>query len=651
MKNQHAATLKAVFDSEDFEVEYHYTGELGASVSEKGTRFALWAPTAERVVLYLHESGHEGWAYASMEMTRGERGVWTWETDKNLDGVYYGYDVTANGATRFIADPYARACGLNGVRSMVIDLARTNPPGWEDDRAPERQSEDVIYEIHVKDFSWDPASGVPEAWRGKYKALTLADTTAGGKGRFPTCVNHIRRQGFTHVELMPVYDFGSVDEGGAPDAFNWGYDPVNYNVPEGSYATDPYRGEVRIRELKEAVQALHRAGLRVIMDVVYNHTYRLENSCLFGAAPWYYYRQNADGSASNGSGCGSEIASERSMCARYILDSVLYWAEEYHIDGFRFDLMGLLDVNLMNRIRQELDNRYGEGEKLIFGEPWSGGRSAERAGTQLCHKGNMHLLHSGVGAFCDDTRDAVKGNVFDARGRGFVSGGDFNAAWLACCVRGWAGRDMPFDAPSQTITYLSSHDDWTLWDKLVCAMHGDRRFAQMHDDILRANRLAAAIACCCQGRLFMLSGEDFARTKLGVRNTYQSPLRINRLDWKRRVRFRALAEYYRGLIALRKQLPALCDKRETAQHRLLEESEIAPGAAAVLLDNGGGKSPYAQLMILVNTRTDECTAHLPGDGWAVLCDGESSMLWKKPKPAPQACVLAPLTLTLLGKMR
>ena len=190
-----------------------------------------------------------------------------------------------------------------------------------------------------------------------------------------------------------------------------------------------------------------------------------------------------------------------------------------------------------------------------------------------------------------------------------------------------------------------------LWDKLVFAMHGDRRFTQKHEDILRANKLAAAIAFCCQGQLFMLSGEDFARTKLGVRNTYQSPLRINRLDWKRRVRFRALAEYYRGLIALRKQLPALCDKRETAQHRLLEESEIAPGAAAVLLDNGGGKSPYAQLMILVNTRTDECTAHLPGDGWAVLCDGESSMLWKKPKPAPQACVLAPLTLTLLGKMR
>jgi len=649
MKNQHAATLKAVFDSEDFEVDYHYTGELGAACSDEGTRFALWAPTAERVVLYLHESGHEGWAYESMEMTRKERGVWTWETEKNLDGVYYGYDVTVDGATRFIADPYAKASGLNGVRSMVIDLARTNPQGWENDRAPARQAEEIIYEIHVKDFSYDPHSGVPEAYRGKYKALTCLNTTVDGKGRRATCVNHIRKQGFTHVELMPVYDYGSVDEAGDPQAFNWGYDPVNYNVPEGSYATDPYRGEVRIRELKEAVQALHQAGLRVIMDVVYNHTFHLERSCLFGAVPWYYYRQNADGSASNGSGCGSEIASERSMCARYILDSVLYWAEEYHIDGFRFDLMGLLDVNLMNRIRQELDSRYGEGEKLIFGEPWSGGRSAERAGTALCHKGNMHLLHSGVGAFCDDTRDAVKGNVFDRYGKGFVSGGGFNAAWLACCVRGWAGKDQPFAAPSQTITYLSSHDDWTLWDKLVYTLCGDRRFAPKREHVLRANKLAAAIAFCCQGRLFMLSGEDFARTKLGVRNTYRSSLRINRLDWKRLVRFRDLAEYYRGLILLRKQLPGLCDKRETAQHRVLEANEIAPGAAAVMLDNAGEASKYQQLLILVNTRNNECTVHLPDGEWMLLCDGESSFCWKKPKAVPHAYCLSSFSLSLLGK--
>ena len=352
MKNMRAAALKAVFDSKDFENEFHCDAPLGAFVTPQGTRFALWAPTAERVTLYLHHSGHEGWAYAAHELVRGERGLWTWETGENLHGVYYGYDVTVDGVTRFIADPYARACGVNGVRSMVVDLARTNPPGWARDRAPARGSEDVICEIHVGDFSADPHSGVPEAYRGKYKALTLTDTTLDGKGRHPTCVAYLKRQGFTHVELMPVQDFGSVDEAGRPAAFNWGYDPVNHSVPEGSYATDPFHGEVRIRELKEAVQALHQSGLRVIMDVVYNHVQWLEGSCLFGSVPWYFFRQNADGSASNGSGCGSELASERSMCARYILDSVLYWAEEYHIDGFRFDLMGLLDAPLMNRIRR-----------------------------------------------------------------------------------------------------------------------------------------------------------------------------------------------------------------------------------------------------------------------------------------------------------
>lgn len=644
-----AAALRTIFDSEDFENTTHCDAPLGAFVTEAGTRFALWAPTAERVTLYLHTGGHEGWAYAAHALTRGERGLWTWETGENLDSVYYGYDVTVDGVTRFIADPYARACGLNGVRSMVVDLSRTDPPGWESDRAPERQSEDVICEIHVGDFSADPHSGVPEAYRGKYKALTLADTTLDGKGRRPTCVAYLRQQGFTHVELMPVQDFGSVDEAGGPEAFNWGYDPVNFNVPEGSYATDPCHGEVRIRELKEAVQALHQSGLRVIMDVVYNHTYRLEGSCLFGAAPWYFYRQRENGGASNGSGCGSELASERSMCARYILDSVLYWAEEYHIDGFRFDLMGLLDTALMNRIRRALDARYGEGEKLVFGEPWSGGASGERPGTPLCHKGHMRLLDRQIGAFCDDTRDAIRGGLYDPRSRGFASFGDFNAEWLACCVRGWAGGERnAFRSPSQTICYISSHDDWTLWDKLVYALGDGRHFSPRREDIVRASRLAAAILFCCQGRLFMLSGEDFARTKLGMRNSYNASLRINRLDWRRSVRFRDLAAYYRGLIALRRQLPCLCDKGETAGQRLLETAQITPRAAAVRLDNGGEGSRWAQILLAVNTDGESCALALPQGRWAVLCDGEDSFLWQAPRIAAPQETLAPASVMVFG---
>ena len=645
MEHQEAA-FKALFDSAEFEAQYHCDEPLGAQITPDGTRFALWAPTAQRVVLYLHESGHEGWAYAAHELVRGERGRWTWETAENLDGVYYGYDVTVDGVTRFIADPYARACGLNGVRSMVVDLSATNPPGWENDRAPARQAEDVIAEIHIKDFSWDAHSGVPQAMRGKYKALTLTQTTLDGRGKHPTCVAYLLAQGFTHVELMPVQDYGSVDEGGRADAFNWGYDPVNYNVPEGSYASDPTRGEVRIREFKEAVQALHAAGLRVIMDVVYNHTQWLEGSCLFGAVPWYDYRQHTDGSAANGSGCGNEMASERSMCSRYILDSVLYWAEEYHIDGFRFDLMGLMDTGLLERIRRALDSRYGAGEKLIFGEPWRCGESAERPGTALCGKENIRLLDAQTGAFCDDTRDAVRGSLWDRASRGFAAYGPFNAEWLACCIRGWAGEGLPFAVPSQTINYLSAHDDWTLWDKLTAAL-GGRRFAERREEVVRASKLAAALLFCCQGRLFMLAGEDFARTKRGIRNTYRSPLAINRIDWRRTVRFADVSAYYRGLIALRKRLACLCDKRAQAYERLLAVETLSPYAAAVLLDNAGER--WTQVITAVNTGGEACRLTLPPGVWDVLCDGADSFLWEHPCAVSGEVELAPVSVTIFGR--
>ena len=369
-------TQKERFDSTQFHDQFFCDLPLGSFCSPRGTVFRLWAPTASEVALHLYDNGTFGGLLETVLLPRGEKGVWTYETLRNLDGVYYDFDVTVDGIRRRTADPYARACGLNGNRSMVLDLRRTDPKGWSEDKAPARQPEDIIYEIHVKDFSWDPAGGADSRSRGKYLALCRADTTLNGDGVHPTGVNYLKRLGVTHVQLMPVYDFGSVDEAGDPDSFNWGYDPVNYNVPEGSYATDPTHGEVRVRELKQAIQSLHQNGLRVIMDVVYNHTYRLD-SWLWRTVPWYYYRQKADGTESNGSGCGSEIASERSMCAQYILDSVLYWAEEYHMDGFRFDLMGILDANLMNRIQKALDEKYGEGEKLLYGEPWAGGQTSD----------------------------------------------------------------------------------------------------------------------------------------------------------------------------------------------------------------------------------------------------------------------------------
>ncbi len=644
------AELKQVFDSLEFEREFHTNEPLGSFLSDSGTRFALWAPTASRVALSLYTCGADGAAFETIAMKRGERGVWFYETSRNLSGVYYDYLVTAQRATRRTADPYARACGVNGNRSMVVDLAKTNPEGFADDRAPAKQAEDVIYEIHVKDFSWDPASGVPFHLRGKYGALALRGTTLGGEGRMPTCLDHMLRLGVTHVQLMPVYDYGSVDETGASDAFNWGYDPVNYNIPDGSYSTDPAHGEVRIREFKEAVMGLHKAGLRVIMDVVYNHTYHLE-SHLFKTVPWYYVRQKADGAASNGSGCGCETASERSMCGRYILDSVLYWAEEYHIDGFRFDLMGLHDTELMNAVQQALDARFGAGEKLVYGEPWAGGTPHPREGTILCDKGHLKEIHPSIGAFCDATRDAVKGSVMDERGNGFVSGGPFSAGHLACCVKGWSGesQDMIYRSPMQTISYLSCHDDWTLWDKLIATMTNGMEHTQLHPAVLRANRLAAAMLFCCQGHLFFLSGEEFARTKLGVKNSYRSPVALNRLDWQRAADCAALVEYYRGLIALRKRLPGLCDKSILAPERLFAASDVAPGAAMIQLDNRGENSEYDTLCLLFNTSDRDVPVSLPEGEWQLLADGESSWFFESGMTLSGKATIEPASCLILGK--
>lgn len=635
------------FDAPEFDGAFATDAPLGAFCEGERTRFALWSPLAQRVTLRLFTHGSGGRAFLRVPLERGKRGVWTCTVPRRLHGAYYDYQVTTGGTAHRAGDPYARACGVNGGRGMVVDLSGTNPPGWEKDAPPARQAEDVIYELHVSDFSWDASSGVTLEARGRYAAFCQANTTLNADGVHPTCVAYLRELGVTHVELMPVYDFGSVDEADGAQGYNWGYDPMNHSVPEGSYASDAENGAVRIRELKQAVQALHRAGLRVVMDVVYNHTFNF-HAPLFTSAPWAFYRRQADGRPANGSGCGNEVASERAMCARYILDSVLYWAEEYHIDGFRFDLMGLLDVPLMNRIRRALDERYGEGEKLVFGEPWGGGPSGARPGTHLADKGRLRELAPGVGAFCDMTRDMVRGDLSQPESRGFASGGRFDARALACCVRGWAGEGMPYAAPSQTISYLSCHDDWTLWDKLVCALDGRRDFAGTDARVLRAGRLAAAILMCCQGRIFLQAGEEFGRTKLGERNTYASGAWINRLDWRRAWENRALVDYYRGLIALRKQLPALCDKTPNAWRRILEASDVAPGVARILLDNAGDDTPCARVLLLVNAGEREARAALPPGEWAVLADGESSFLWKNPaRIAGEAC-LAPVSALILG---
>lgn len=632
--------MKAWFDSKAFASQYHTDTPLGAICQGGTSLFSLWAPTAEKVTLRLFADDTSE-AMESHPLSQGEKGVWTYKTPRDLNGIYYDYLVTVDGITRRTQDPYATACGCNGIRSMVLAPGSADPEGWGADRPPLHTPDRVIYELHIRDFSYDKAGGFPDEVRGKYAALTLNGTSLNGDGIHPTGLDYLKQLGVTHIQLLPIYDFGSVDETDPFKNYNWGYDPVNYNIPEGSYCSDPHRGQVRIRELKEMIAALHKNGFRVIMDVVYNHTYDLD-SALFKTVPWYFYRQNPDGTPSNGSGCGNDVATERSMCARYILDSVLYWAKEYHMDGFRFDLMGLMDRDLMNRIRRELDREFGPGEKLIYGEPWRAGDTNPKPETVLCDKGNLKLLDPGIGAFCDDTRDAVKGSVMDEKGVGFVNGGKLTARLLEGCVSGWSGNYGAYPTPAETLTYLSCHDDWTLWDKLVATLDPSRNFTALNPHILQANRLAAALNFCCQGNVFFLAGEEFGRTKEGVKNSYCSSSQINQLDWTRAWENRELVNYYQGLIALRMQLPALQDKRN---HRLLWSAQLFENCAAVCLDN----HPHAQwdkLLLILNCSDQRHTLSLPDGVWQVLLN--ETACFPKESNRSGSCTLPPKSIVLLG---
>lgn len=577
-------------------------------------------------------------------MKKQEKGVWAYGFDQELHGIYYDYEVTIEGECRRTADPYAKACGINGRRSMAVNLSRTDPEGWEKDKAPENFAENIIYELHIKEFSWDRSGGFPQEYRGKYKAFSCDDTTLNGDGMHKTGCAYLKELGVTHIQLMPAYDYGSVDEAGDDAEFNWGYDPLNYNVPEGSYATDARHGEVRIREMKEMVQSLHRQGFRVIMDVVYNHTYSLD-SWFQRTVPWYYYRVNEDGTASDGSACGNDVASERPMCADYILNSVLYWAEEYHIDGFRFDLMGLMDVELMNRIRHELDERYGKGEKILFGEPWAAAQSAMESGVKGALKENLSLLHENIGIFCDNTRNAVKGSVFDVDKTGFVNGASGLEEAILKSVRAWQGtEEVGARSPAQIITYVSAHDNQTLWDKI-------RDTVLYEEDWKRINKMTAAVYMTCQGNLFFLSGEEFGRTKNGLDNTYNAPVSLNRLDWELAWENRELVEYYKGLIELRKQLPGLCDKSENAWKRI-GNMWTKSQAVGFTVDNTqkNAASVWETLYTVYNGREEQLGIALPEGEWMVLVDGESSFRWKTHQVIAGKAVVEAHSVLVLGSV-
>lgn len=633
--------LKSLYNTSEFKEKYiDIERTLGAVCTEEGTSFCLWSPLSEKTELRLYKEGEGGNSFFQVEMEKEEKGMWSYKTGENLHGVYYDFLTVTKGKESVFGDPYAKACGVNGKRSMAVDLKETDPEGWLEDRRPEKQEETVIYELHVKEFSWDEAGGFSRENRGKYLAFTEEHTTLNNDGVHPTGLEYLKKLGITHVQIMPAYDYGSVNEKN-DEEFNWGYDPLNYNVPEGSYSSDPEHGEVRIREFKEMVQSLHRNGFRVIMDVVYNHMYDLDSN-LNKAVPWYYFRTYENGEISNGSACGNDMASEREMCGQYILDSVLYWAEEYHIDGFRFDLMGLLDTKLMNRIRKALDEKYGRGEILLFGEPWAADDTASEGEAMMALKKNAAHFDKYVGMFCDDTRDAVKGHVFEGEIPGFVNGAENMEEKILNSVKAWCTKETGIKAPSQVITYVSAHDNWTLWDKLEITTPDEKRR-------MMENKLAAAIYMTCQGHLFMLSGEEFARTKDGQENTYNSSISLNRLDWKRAYEYKELRIYYEGLIALRKQLPGLCDKSETAGKRVFGRWKKT-GAVGFFVENKkeGEHTLWDTLYIIYNATEEEVQTALPKGEWEVLLNKEDSFAWKKQKKAEKATA-ASLSALVLGR--
>lgn len=613
--------LPSVYSTAAFEDAYTYGGDdLGAVWSEEETAFRVWAPTAESVMLNLYESGDASKddSIERLEMTADVNGTWTVQKDGDIKGVYYTYSVTIDGVEREACDPYARTTGVNGARAMVIDLDGTDPEGWADDANPHAGkaiNDAVIYELHVRDLSAGADSGIENA--GKF--LGLAETGTTTASGIPTGLDHMKDLGVTHVHLLPIYDFGSVDETGASGSpYNWGYDPVNYNVPEGSYATDPYQGDVRVKELKQAVKGLHDNGISVVMDVVYNHVYSAADFCFNKIVPDYFSRTDKNGAYSNGSGCGNDTASERSMVKKYIVDSVSYWADEYHIDGFRFDLVGLLDTETINAIIEEVHKDHPD--VIFYGEGWTMSTALTKGGYTLATQVNSEQTPE-FAYFNDTIRDGLKGSVFDAADLGYASGrtGIENAI-----MRCFLGADTWCSSPSQTVNYASCHDNLTLFDHLQTSRPEADEAA-----LIKMNNLAAAVYITAEGVPFMQAGEEMLRTKVkddGTfdSNSYSSGDLINALKWSDldKEAYAQVYEYYKGLIAFRKAHDVL---------RLGSAEEVAASVKTVedldanvlAFDIRGGESAE-QLFVIFNANETETSVTLPDGTWNVYINAEKA---------------------------
>jgi len=594
--------------------------DLGLTYSAKESIFKVYSPAVKRMTLYIYNDGHTDSQLEKHLMTLGDNGVWEIILEGDFQGKFYNFQVRVGGRTmERVPDPYAKAVGLNGSRAMVLDLKTTDPKGWQKDKRPELKSPNdvIIYEAHVRDMSAHPDSGI----KNKRKFLGLSEIGTLNKDGLSTGIDHLKELGITHIHLLPSFDFmsRSVDEANPTKKYNWGYDPQNYNVPEGAYSTDPYDGAVRIREFKEMVLALHTNGIRVVMDVVYNHTGLTQKSVFNQITPGYYYRFWEDGRFGDASACGNETASERPMVRKFIFESMLHWCREYHIDGFRIDLMGIHDIATINTttwvLQKEIDKSI-----FVYGEGWMGSDSPLPYEHRALKFHGPKLEEAAV--FSDDIRDGLKGGVFNPEEKGFVSGAPGLEHTIRFAVVGATLHNQvnynevnyshqPFaNRPSQCINYASCHDNHTLYDKLVKSTSTDKlTIGKMH-------RLANAIVLTSQGVPFIHSGSELMRTKNGVENSYRSPEKINQLDWSSKQKHIEHFNYYKNLIALRKTHPAfrLRTTRDIQKHLEFIDHTPANLVAYQLKDYANGDS-WKNILVIYNANPTTTKMNLPSGKW------------------------------------
>ena len=638
---------KTVFDSLD---DFPATEEnLWLNYSKEASVFKIWSPTAEKVKLNLFKKGNGGEAFETHQLNPEKNGIWIKEVLGDLNGTYYTYQIQIAG--KWLDETpgtYAKAVGVNGKRAMVLDFESTNPGGWKNDKGPSINSpnEAVIYELHIRDLTIHPQSG--SSFPGKY--LGLVEQGTKGPNNVSTAIDHMKELGITHVHLLPTYDHYSIDESNLDKPqFNWGYDPQNYNVPEGSFSTDPFHAEVRIKEFKQMVKAFHDNGIGVILDVVYNHTGRTENSNFNLENPDYYYRFREDGSFSDAAACGNETSSDRPMTRKFILESVKYWAEEYHLDGFRFDLMGIHDIETMNEVAKTV--KEVNPNIFVYGEGWTAGDSPLPEDKRALKKHITQMPQ--ISAFSDDIRDGLKGSVFDDKSTGFVSGAKGTEESVKFGIVGsiqhsqidyskvnyskapWANE------PSQAISYVSCHDNHTIYDKLNVSRSDLNQ--RQH---IAMDKLANAVVLTSQGTTFIHAGSELLRTKNGEHNSYKSPDSINQIDWNWKVKHSDVFEYYQNLIKLRKEHPAFRMTTAKEVRKNLEFKRVENGLISYQIKNNANGDAWKNIYVIYNAKTKPIQFKLE-DNWNIAVFGERFVFKHSPKVINNSLEIPAVSMVVL----